>query len=121
MAAHAARQAEKAEELEGVVRELLDADSLDAGQAAELQRRFDAACLAAAATLGSAPQAPRADAVSASADGAELARLLERRDELERRVAAKDDELRRLAIALQTFRVHLGMLQTASGQHGSER
>lgn len=88
----------------------------DAGRIAEVQQRFDAACAAVAARLGAAHGEP-----PAAGGGAELDGLVERREQLERSVARKDDELRRLARALQTFRVHMGMLQAASEQHAPGR
>jgi len=69
------------------------------------------------AKLDAAQPEPAASAT----DEAELRRLVDQRRGLEERIAGKNAELRRLAIDLRAFRVHMGALQTAACQPGGGR
>jgi hypothetical protein len=74
-----------------------------------LQRRFDAASLTAGAGLA------RPDsALAVDAQDAQLTRASTRRDELEREIAGKDQELQRRVDALRMFRMHLDVLAEAT-------
>lgn len=100
--------------LVAIVEELLElleggASPVDPAQLDALQRAFDAACRTAGAGL-ERPNGTRA----AKAGDAQLAQWTQRRDELERAIASKDEELQRRLDALHIFRVHVDVIAEAT-------